>query len=267
MKKLTLFTILGLCFLLLTIGVMGCSSLGSTPKTSIIITSTPDLNKTTTSGDLCSDENKPAEIRKIVRLMRYFDDTSVLAQSTTQQQLAPVLLALGDIMHDAEDVEVPACLETLKTSASNYMRAVFTTMTNFMAGVQGDAITTQINASREMRTAYEAELASQMGLPYYTVTPMATWTATPVTPTSTPAPVTVSTEQDIYVLQGPGETYPAIGTFMIGQSTNAIGRTDDQLWLQIELVDHPGYLGWVPVELVNINGSVGDLAVVPTPAP
>jgi len=68
------------------------------------------------------------------------------------------------------------------------------------------------------------------------------------------------------VLQGPGVGYPAIGTFLVGQTTNAIGRTEDRQWLEIELVDHPGYTGWVPVEIVKVNGSINDLAVMPTPA-
>lgn len=123
----------------------------------------------------------------------------------------------------------------------------------------------QILASRNQRTNYEIELGKLLGYEYHTPTPWPTPTATQVTPNSTPAALTVTTQKDIYVFDGPATNYQKIGAFMTGQQANVTGHTDLVDWIQVELWDSPDHKGWVPYTEVIVTGNVFDAPVVPVP--
>jgi uncharacterized protein YraI len=74
--------------------------------------------------------------------------------------------------------------------------------------------------------------------------------------------LTATTDQDIYVVQGPGLTYPAVGTFLKGQITNVMGRNDKGDWIEIEVPSNPGYAGWVPKQLIKLAGQESSLPVI-----
>ena len=114
----------------------------------------------------------------------------------------------------------------------------------------------------KLSKALMEELANLLGVPYSTPTPLPTM---PVRPTSTAAPVTATTTQDIYVLLGPGLNYPAAGTFLMNQQTNVTGRTEANDWVQLEIPGKPGELGWAPLQMVKLSGALSDLPVVAPP--
>jgi predicted small lipoprotein YifL len=260
MKKPVLRTLFFLIVVVLfTAGIAACGSKGPAAE------NTQAAATTTPTADHCAPANVPAEVAKVTRLMRSFDDVSVIAQATPNQQLAVVLLEMHRIQDEATDLEVPPCLEALKKEQVRFMNAVVATMTNFMGGTSGQPLQQQILASRNQRTNYEVELGKLLGYEYHTPTPWPTLTATPVTPTSTPAAITVTTQKDIYVFDGPATNYQKIGAFMTGQKANVIGRTDLADWIQIELWDSPNHQGWVPYAEVVLSGNVLAVPVVMVP--
>jgi hypothetical protein len=215
--------------------------------------------------DLCQGKYKLDQIEQITRLTRHFDDVSILAQFTPQEQLAAVVLEMQHIQHQAEDQVLSACLEGLRAAQLNYIRAVISTMTSFLQGVPNDQINAQINASRQIRQSYEMEKAAQLGIPYFTPTSPPIPTQTPVTPTATLGPYTATTRQDIYVLQGPAINFTAIDAFMVGDTVNVIGRLASSDWLMIETLTAAGRPGWVPVQLVTLNVGLYELPIVEAP--
>lgn len=220
----------------------------------------PTLAPTT---DPCSPELLSGEINTVNAITNRFDDITFMAQSTPTEQLAAVILKLQEIRFDAQDHPVPACLDALKQGQLDFMAAVIETMINFMGGETGPSIQGKIDASRQVRQGYDAELSRLLGIPYATPTPLPT---AAIKPTSTPAPVTATTKQDMYILLGPGLNYPAAGTFLVNQVTNATGRSEANDWVQLEIPGKPGEFGWVPVQLVQLSGALSDLPVVEPPA-
>jgi len=217
----------------------------------------------TATLDPCSPQLLPGEIDKVAAISNRFDDITFMAQSTPTEQLAAVIIKLQEIRFDAQDHPVPACLDALKQGQLDFMAAVVETMINFMGGETGPSIQDKIDASRQVRQGYDAELSRLLGIPYATPPPLPT---AAIKPTSTPAPVTATTKQDMYILLGPGLNYPAAGTFLVNQVTNATGRSEANDWVQLGIPGKPGEFGWVPVQLVQLSGALSDLPVVEPPA-
>jgi hypothetical protein len=139
-----------------------------------------------------------------------------------------------------------------------------------MSKAKNDVIQGQLTETRILRSAYDQELANQLGLKYITATPAPTIPPTPIPVTSTVSPVTARTDQDIYVVQGAGLTFPAVGTFLRGQIANVIGRNEKNDWIQIDVPSNPGNAGWVPRQLIKLSGPAGSIPIVaepPTPQP
>jgi predicted small lipoprotein YifL len=258
-KSLLRMLFSSIVIVLLTAGIAACGSKGPTAENSQAAATT------TPTPDRCAPANVPAEFAKVTRLMRSFDEVSVVAQVTPNQQLAVMLLEMNRIRDEATDQEVPPCLDSLKGEKVKFMNAVVATMTNFLGGASGQPLQQRILASRNQRTNYEIELGKLLGYEYHTPTPWPTPTATQVTPTSTPAALTVATQKDIYVFDGPTKNYQKIGAFMTGQQANVTGRPDLVDWIQVELWDSPDHKGWVPYTEVVVTGNVFDAPVVTVP--
>jgi hypothetical protein len=223
---------------------------------------TPTFIPPSSTPDPCIKENLPAQIKAISRVMADFDELTFLAQSTPKEQLAVVILEMQKVRRSALDLETPVCLKEIKDVEVNFMDGVILTMANFMAGASGIPIQSQINSTRELRNKYEAQVAEKLGVTYVTSTPPP---PTPVVPTSTPGKITVSTKQDMYVLGGPGLDYSAVGTLQVGETVNAVGRSEIGEWVQIELVSSPGEKGWVPKPMIKLPGTYIDLPIIPAP--
>ncbi len=147
------------------------------------------------------------------------------------------------------------------------MTAVMVAQTGFLGGADSQVVSAPVSASVAVRQVYEEELAGQLGIPFITSTPVPTRTPAPTVIISTPTPITATVDQDILVVSGPSQQYldSPVGSLLINQVVNVVGRSPGLTWIQIELYEQPGVLGWVPLELVTLEGgTVYDLPIVDT---
>ena len=63
------------------------------------------------------------------------------------------------------------------------------------------------------------------------------------------------------VRRGPGSSYTPMGTIPRASVVSVIGRSDDDLWLQIVYPRGSRLLGWVQTAWVNVEGDIGELNV------
>jgi hypothetical protein len=228
------------------------------------------VNLGTSSQNVCAtQETKKPEIERIARMMGEFDDTSFLVQAIKNpDQLVQVILVLQRVRRDAVNSNPPECLIPLRDAQVNFMSGVVLTTVSIMSRAKADVIQRQLGETRKLREIFDKELATQLGLKYVTATPAPTIPATAIPPTSTVTPVTATTEQDIYVVQGAGLNFPAVGTFLKGQVTNVIGRNEQGDWIAIDVPSNPGNAGWVPKQLIKLNGAEGSIPIItPPPSP
>lgn len=135
---------------------------GSAPTEAAQLTSTPDP---------CSQENLPAEVDKVNKLTREFDDYAALASNTPQSQLVEVIPDLQRVLRDAEDQKVPACLADLKNLQISHMTIVVQTLMAFMGNSDVELVNTGIAEARGLHAQYDIELARLLGIPLTTPTP------------------------------------------------------------------------------------------------
>lgn len=159
-----------LLLLLFTFILPSCSN---APTPGLSVTNTPDP---------CAPENIEAEVQKVHKLMREFDDGSALAASVPADQLTNVITNLQRVRRDAEDLVMPPCLVTLKTYEINHMNIVIDTLINLIGYANGtvtkDVIDKGVELARQEHDKYTIELARVLGL---------TPTSADTSSTSTPA--------------------------------------------------------------------------------
>ena len=178
--------------LILTMLVSGCGSTVVTPESVPTTTDTamPTLTITVTmTPDPCASENIKAEVDKVHRHMRQFDDAANLASNVPQGQLSDSIAALQKIRREADDELVPACLNNLKTFQINHMNLVIDSLLAFMGGsdllafdcvdiesnTEEEAFCQNIANAGQQHDQYILELARILELPI--ITPGATITA------------------------------------------------------------------------------------------
>lgn len=167
--------------LILAILMSGCGSV-QTPlptATEVPATSTPTI---TATPDLCASANIQAEVDKVHRHMREFDDASILASSTPRDQLSNAIAVLQRIRREAEDEKIPPCLGDLKKYQIQHMNSVIDTLIAFIGGNSDQAVLDQgISLARQLHDQYTLELARILGI---TVVPA----TAAIIPTQTPTP-------------------------------------------------------------------------------
>ena len=179
MKNIFLFVLL--LILVLTVLISGCGIVQPPfpTATEVPATSTPTI---TITPDLCASENIQAEVDKVHRHMREFDDASILASSTPRDQLSGAIADLQKIRREAEDEKIPSCLVDLKKYQIQHMNSVIDTLIAFIGGNTDQAVLDQgISLARQQHDQYTLELARILGI---TVVPA---TAV-ILPTQTPTP-------------------------------------------------------------------------------
>jgi hypothetical protein len=170
--------------LVLTMALVGCGAAPATPQTSATApaTATESVPPTdTVTPDPCSPSQIEAEVQKVHRHMREFDDASILASSTPRDQLSGSIADLQRIRREAEDETIPACLTNLKAYQVQHMNSVISTLISFMGGADQNSLDQGISLARQQHDQYTLELARVLGL---TVVPA----TTPGTPAETPTP-------------------------------------------------------------------------------
>lgn len=175
---------LAMLTLMLAIFITACGGNSNTP-TAEISTQVPTDSPTalpafTNTPDPCAPENLEAEVQKIHKFMREFDDASALAASRPRDQLADSIAGLQKIRRDAEDQSTPICLGNLKTYQISHMNSVINTLIAFMSGSDQQVVDQGIAQARGLHDQYTIELAKVLGL---TMVPAATLAVT-----QTPSP-------------------------------------------------------------------------------
>ena len=274
MKKQSLF--LMTLLLIATIIISACSSpeqaTTSPTKSTDKPTATeppPPTATITPEPDPCAPENVPAEVEKVHRLMREFDDASLLASNTPIEQLNPSIAELQRIRRNSEDQPIPSCMATLKQYQLAHMNTVINTMI-YMLGYKGTKEETEllnqgIALARQQHDQYTLELANLLGL---TVVAAPTSVATGGTPqadtTPEPAPLVITNPgpTTVNLRNQPDLNSGNIGILDIGASAVVLGRTPDTLWYQVEFPGQPGYIAWVYASLVQLSDSTVELPVI-----
>ena len=166
MKNIVLFSLPSV--IILTMFVAGC---GSTQPPTAIVTdepATPTPTSTmviTMTPDLCAPESIQAEVNKVHRLMREFDDASKLTYSIPRDQLSSSIADLQRIRREAEDELVPACLGNLRSYQIQHMNLVIDTLLAFLRGSSDLAVLNQgVALAGQQHDQYVLELARLLGL-------------------------------------------------------------------------------------------------------
>jgi hypothetical protein len=218
--------------------------------------------------DPCSPENLPLEAAKVNKLMREFDDYSALASNTLQNQLVVLIPEMQRILREAEDLPVPACLETLKDLQMAHMNLVIQTLMAFMNNTDVQLINAGITQARELHGKYDVEMARLLGvtlapqptsLPRPTATPAANVVPSPATQV---AMVTNAGLSGINLRSAPGLNAPESGILNAQTSTTALGRSADDQWILVEIPAQPGLTAWVYAALVQLSVPIAQLPVV-----
>lgn len=123
----------------------------------------PDPGSSTTP-DLCSTELIEAEVQKVHRHMREFDDASILASKMPREDLSESIAGLQRIRREAEDEEIPSCLINLKSHQVEHMNSVIGTLIAFIGGADRASLEQSILIAREQHDRYTLELARLLGL-------------------------------------------------------------------------------------------------------
>jgi hypothetical protein len=140
-----------------------------------ISSATPTI---TVTPDLCAPGNIEAEVNKVHKYMREFDDESTVAANMPQEQISGAITELQRIRREAEDEPIPDCLVNLKTYQIAHMNSVINTLVAFMSGNDQKTVDQYLALARQQHDQYTIELARVLGL-----------TVVPVTiPAGTPPP-------------------------------------------------------------------------------
>ena len=259
--RLTLF--LCVAFLLSACGGEEPVTEASTPSPQ-----TP-TQSTISAPDRCSEENLPAEVAKLNKLMREFDDYSALASNTPQAQLVVIIPELQRVLRNAEELEVPPCLQNLQKYQVEHMIIVVQTLMAFMSNADAGLVNTGISRARDLRMQYDVEVARLLGITLAVAPSPAAAAATPEAGVTAPPPGGTSTAavtnpgpNGVYIRTSPDFSAPQAGVLAVQASTRALGRTGDSQWIQVEVPDLPGQIAWVYASLVELSIPIEQLPVV-----
>lgn len=237
-----------------------------------------DLLLPENTPDPCSEENIQKKIGEIKKLVSEFDDIKFVANLTQREQLTGPILELQRIRRQVEYLELPSCLNFLRSVAVQYMDSVILYLAYFMGGSSNELVNDEINNSQNFRITYEKEFASLLGIDYVlpaTVTPL------PLPPSSTGTNVLEQTDteegesilafnhgsQQVNIRVGPYLDAVVIGYLQPEESVVVVGRTESSDWIAIIL---PGVeeasIGWIYAEIITLNVPIETLPIsVQTP--
>lgn len=251
--------------LVLVILLTACSPVATVESTAE--TPLPALSST---PDLCSAEKLPEEVAKVNKLMREFDDYSSLASNTPQAQLINIIPDMQRILRDVEDLQVPACLQTLKNLELAHMDLVIQILMAFLNSSSAQANTEAINAgiaqARDLHTKYDLEVARLLGITLVappTVPAGTTPEANVIPPTAVTAIAYVSNPgpSGVNLRSSPGLNAPETGMLDVQSSTAAIGKSADAQWIKVEIPGQPGQTAWVFASLVQLSIPIEQLPI------
>lgn len=233
--------------------LLGACGGEQTAATEIAASAEPAVSAT---PDPCSEAALPGEVEKVNDLMREFDDYSRLASSTPQDQLTQVIPPMQEVRRRAESQDAPVCLLELKKLQVAHMNTVIETLMVFMSNPQAENVNRGITLARELHMKYDIEIARLLGL---------TVVAAPTNTVATVSAVQTQPSGLSVLNPGPGEVTlfaapeagaGGVATLAAGAVATAFGRTEDGLWLQVEVPGQPGQKAWVSASLVQVSGEL-----------
>lgn len=232
-----------------------CGSDSTAPATAI-----PSVVPTLTP-DPCVEPNLAAEVGKVNKLMREFDDYATLASNTPQAQLIQVIPEMQRVLRDAEDQMVPACLTALKDLQVRHMQVVVQTLLAFVGNGDTNMINSGISQARDLHAQYDVEMAKLLGVTISVPSPVPT--SAPVQPSATPTPqVTNSGLNELNLRNSPDFNAAASAVLEVGASTTALGRTADNQWILVQVPGRADVNAWVFATVVQLSVPIETLPVV-----
>ncbi|MCZ2121953.1 MAG: hypothetical protein LC108_06795 [Anaerolineales bacterium] len=261
MQKIYVFT---LSFTLLFLAACGNSTTATATATN---TSIPVTVPPTATADPCAPQNIKAEVSQTHQFTRAFDDAYQLAAILPRDQLAPQVSKLQDIRRAAEDHPVPVCLTRLKQLQILQMNTAINVFLAFINNADNEAVNQGVALTRQQHDNYLLELAKLIGATVVAPpSPLANAQATAV---SAPEQIIVinAGSYPINLRASASMTSETVSTLEVGQSAVALGRSENNEWVLIELAEPPGEQAWAYASLIQFtNGALNALPIV-TPAP
>lgn len=129
---------------------------------------TPPTNMAAPVLDRCSPVHLTAEIVRVNKLTDEFDRYSSRAFKSAQSQLIRIIPNLQRVLRDAQDQDVPACLQTLKELQTTHMNAMIQVLIylhgqSTSAAASDPNVAAHVNAAiaqaRDLHEKYDAELS------------------------------------------------------------------------------------------------------------
>lgn len=215
----------------------------------------------TITPDPCFEANLPAEVDKVHKYMREFDDYAALASNTPQAQLVAVIPEMQRILREAEDQNVPICLNDLKELQVRHMQTVVQTLLAFIGNSDAAMVNNGIVQARDLHAQYDVEMARLLGVTLTIATPIPT--ISPIQPTITQTPlVTNAGANELNLRTAPDFNAPATTVLAVGASASAIGRTADGQWILVQDPTQPDKTVWVYATVVQLSVPIDTLPVV-----
>ncbi len=154
-----------LALALAALALAACATPTPVPATAAPTAPPTPIPPPTSTPDPCAPENLQASIVPVDRLMREFDDASLLAQNTPLGDLLlPAIADLQRIRRDAEDQEIPLCLLDLKSYQVAHMNTVIDVLIGFLNGADQELINQASAQARQLHDQYTLELARLLGI-------------------------------------------------------------------------------------------------------
>jgi len=221
----------------------------------------------TITPDPCLEANLPAEVAKVHKFMREFDDYAQLASNTPQDQLVTVIPELQRVLRDTEDLVVPSCLTNLKEIQISHMQVVVQTLLAFVGKSDVSVVNAGITKARELHAQYDIEVARLLGVTLVVPSPVSVTqtveTAPADQPTAVPAPTVSNPGPNELNLRGaPDFNAAAKSVLTVGGSTVALGRTADSQWISVQVPGQPGEAAWVYAAVVQLSVPIEALPVI-----
>ena len=218
-----------------------------------VLTPTPDITNT---PDLCEPDALPAEVEKVHKYMREFDDASMIATNVPLDQLSAIITDMQRIRRAAEDQIVPPCLSDLKQIQLVHMNTVIETLVAFLGGADPEMLRQGILLSRQQHNQYAIEYARLLGL---TVVVLPTDTPAGVAMTDTPQPPVAavyfamnSGTADIPLYSEPSEGSTIVAVLVPGGSIKILSQSQDGAWLSVEIPGQTSQIAWVLAAKVTV---------------
>jgi len=215
----------------------------------------PAIPPPTSTIDPCSSGALPGEVDKVHKLLREFDDASLLATNTPRDQLPPVISDMQRIRRATEDQIVPPCLAVLKQLLMKHMNTVINTLVAFLGGADQTTLNQGADLARQQHNDYALEYARLLGITVVvpatsTVDLSATGTAMPPTPIALGA--TNSTSANINLYADPSVDSTVVAVLFSGQTAHVLTQSPDGQWLQVEVPGQTNQRAWVQTSLVTL---------------